>query len=87
MIWTIARRQFLDYLITWRFSLVLVFSTVLVVLGTSLQVTSLEEQLKEYEARETQARQEAGNAKTFHEVRLGVGRRPPTIDQQVTRDQ
>lgn len=79
MIWTIARRQFLEYLITWRFGLVLAFSTVLVVLGTSLQVTSLEEQLEEYEARETQVRQEAENAKTFNEVRLGVGRRPSML--------
>ena len=27
MVWTIARRQLLDYLITWRFALVLAFSS------------------------------------------------------------
>ena len=79
MIWIIARRQLLDYLITWRFGLVLAISTVLVVLGTSLQVATLEEQLEDYEARQHQLRQETGDARTFNEVRLGVGRRPPML--------
>lgn len=79
MIWTIARRQLLEYLVTWRFGLVLAFSTVLVVLATSLQVATFDDQVRDYEARQAESQQGLGKAKVYSEVRLGLGRRPPAL--------
>ncbi|MEW6754004.1 MAG: ABC transporter permease subunit, partial [Candidatus Latescibacterota bacterium] len=79
MVWTIARRQLLEYLVTWRFGLVLAVSTVLVVLATMLQVDSLEQELADFDARQNQAQQQVQEARTYNELRLPVGRRPPTL--------
>ena len=79
MLWTIAKREFLDHVMSFRFSFVLVFTVVLVVLGTVIQVRDLERRLEDYEAQQARLQEEAGQAKIFYDVRLGVGRRPPML--------